>query len=50
MLSSHAARAIPLAAHVQPTILSGLTTGLLSSGINKAIIGSGAAVGDGLKH
>ena len=29
-----------------PTILSGLTTGLLSGGINKAICGSGA--GDGL--
>ena len=33
--------AIPLAAHVLPTILSGLTTGILSGGINKAISGSG---------
>ena len=41
MLASLAARAIPLAAHVLPTILSGLTTGLLSGGINKAISGSG---------
>ena len=40
------AHAIPLAAHVLPTILSGLTTGLLSGGINKVIGGSGAA-GDG---
>ena len=46
-------RTIPLAARVLlaarllPTILSGLTTGLLSGGINKAISGS-AAVGDGL--
>ena len=47
MLASLAARAIPLAARVLPTILSGLTTGLLSGGINKAISGSGAA-GDGL--
>ena len=46
MLASLAARAIPLAARVLPTILSGLTTGLLSGGINKAISGSG--VGDGL--
>ena len=30
------------------TILSGFTTGLLSGGINKAISGSGGAVGDGL--
>ena len=42
-----AARAILLAARVLPTILSGLTTGLLSGGINKAISDSGA-VGDGL--
>ena len=48
MLASLAARAIPLAARAPPTILSGLTTGLLSGGINKAISGSGAAVGDGL--
>ena len=47
-LASLAARAIPLAARVPPTILSGLATGLLSGGINKAISGSGAAVGDGL--
>ena len=38
-------RAIPLAARVLPTILSGFTTGLLSGGINKAISGSGS--GDG---
>ena len=38
MLASHSARALP-------TILSGLTTGLLSGGTNKAI--GGAAVGDG---
>ena len=47
MLASLAARAIPLAARVLPTILSGLTTGLLSGGINKAISGRGA-VGNGL--
>ena len=41
MLASLAARAIPLAAHALPAILSGLTTGLLSGGINKAISGSG---------
>ena len=41
-------RAIPLAARVLPTILSGLTNGLHSGGINKAISGSGGAVGDGL--
>ena len=45
MLASLAALAIPLAA--LPTILSGLTTGLLPGGINKAISGSGV-VGDGL--
>ena len=44
MLASLAARAIPLAA--LPTILSGLTTGLLSGGISKAISGNG--VGEGL--
>ena len=48
MLASLAARAIPLAPRVLPTILSGLTTDLLSSGINKAISGSGAAAGEGL--
>ena len=47
MLASLAARAIPLATHALPTILSGLTTGRLSGGINKAISGSGV-VGDGL--
>ena len=47
MSASLAARAIPLAARVLPAILSELTTGLLSGGINKAISGSGAAV-DGL--
>ena len=36
------ARALPFAALVLPTILLGLTTGLLSDGINKAISGSGA--------
>ena len=36
----------PLVARALPTILSGLTTGLLSGGINKAISGKG--VGDGL--
>ena len=46
MLASLAARAIPLVACALPTILSGLTTGLLSGGINKAISGKG--VGDGL--
>ena len=46
VLASLAARAIPLDAHVLPTILSGLATGLLSGGINKAI--SGSAVEDGL--
>ena len=48
ILASLAACDIPLPAHVLPTILSGLATGLLSGGINKAISGSGAAVGDGL--
>ena len=40
---------VSLAARAIPTILSGLTTGLLSGGINKAISGSGA-VGDLHKH
>ena len=48
MLASLAARAIPLVAGVLPAILSGLTTGLRSGGVNKAISGSGAAVGNGL--
>ena len=39
MLASLAARAIPLAA--LHTVLSGLATGLLSGGINKAINGDG---------
>ena len=46
MLISLAARAIPLVARALPIILSGLTTGLLSGGINKVISGKG--VGDGL--
>ena len=46
MLASLAARAIPLVARALPTILSGLTTSLLSGGINKAISSKG--VGDGL--
>ena len=46
MLASLAARAIPLVGRALPTILSGLTTGLLSGGINKAISGKG--LGDGL--
>ena len=41
MLASLAARAIPLVARALPIILSGLTTHLLSGGINKAISGSG---------
>ena len=45
MLASLAARAIPIVARALPTILSGLTTGLLSGGINEAI---GGRVGDGL--
>ena len=44
-LASLPTRAIPLAACVLPTILSGHTTGLLSGGINKVITGSGV-VGD----
>ena len=47
MLASLAARAMPLVARAIPAILSGLATGLLSGGINKAISGKGAA-GDGL--
>ena len=46
MLASLAARAIPLAPRVLSAILSGLATGLLSDGINKAISGSGDAAGD----
>ena len=41
MLASLAARTIPLVARALPTIFSGLTTGLLSGGINKAISGDG---------
>ena len=41
LLASLAARAIPLAACALPTILSRLTAGLLSGGINKAISDSG---------
>ena len=44
MLASLAARAIPLVARALPTILSGLTTGLLSGGINKAISGVGGGL------
>ena len=39
MLASLAAHAIPLAARAVPTILTGLTPGLLSGGIKKAISG-----------
>ena len=46
MLASLSARVIPLVARALPTILSGLTTGLLSGGINKSISCKG--VGDGL--
>ena len=42
MLASLVVRAIPLASRALPTILAGLTTGLLSGGINKAISGDGA--------
>ena len=45
-LASLEACAIPLAGRALPTILPGLTTGLLSGGINNAISVSG--VGDGL--
>ena len=41
MLASLAARAIPLAARALPTVLSGITSGLLSGGVNKGISGSG---------
>ena len=41
MMASLTARAIPLAARALPTIFTGLTTGLLSGGINKAISGDG---------
>ena len=46
MLASLAARAIPLTARALPTILAGITTGLLSGSINNAISGSGV-VGEG---
>ena len=46
MLASLTARAIPQVARALPTILLGLTTGLLSGEINTAINGKG--VGDGL--
>ena len=45
-LASIAAHFLPLIACALPTIMTGLTTGLLSGGINKAISGEG--VGDGL--
>ena len=47
-LASLAARAIPLDARVLPTIMSGLSIGLLSGGIHKAISGRVGGVGDGL--
>ena len=47
LLASLTARAIPIVARALPPVLSGLTTGLLSGGINKAISGRGV-VGDGL--
>ena len=46
MLASLTARAIPQVARALPTILLGLTTGLLAGEFNKAINGKG--VGDGL--
>ena len=46
ILTSLAARAIPLVARALPTILSEFTTSLHPGGINKAISGKG--VGDGL--
>ena len=46
MLASLAACAIHLVARALPTILLGLTSDILSDGINKAINGKGA--GDGL--
>ena len=42
------ARALPPAARVLLTIMSGLATGLFSGGVHKAINGSGVAAGDGL--
>ena len=45
-LASIAACLLPIVARPLPTIMTGLTTGLLSGGINKAISGKG--VGDGL--
>ena len=47
MLASLSARTIPLAARALPTILSWLTTGLLSGGINKAISGDGLSTQTG---
>ena len=38
MLASLAARAIPLATRVLPTIMPGIATGLLSGGIHKAMV------------
>ena len=46
-LAPHIARALPLAARVLPTIMSGLATGLLSGGVHKAISGNDV-VEDGL--
>ena len=46
VLASLAARALPLVVRALPTIMTGLTTGLLSGGISKAISGKG--LGDGL--
>ena len=48
MLASLAARVTQLAARALPTILSGITTGLLSGGSNKAI--SGSDVGDAIEY
>ena len=45
-LASIAARLLPLIARALPTIITGLTTGLLSGGISKAISGKG--LDDGL--
>ena len=44
MLESLAVRTIPFAARALPTILTGLTTDLLSGGINNAISGDGLYV------
>ena len=44
MLASLAPRAIPLVARALPTILLGLTTGLLSGAINKAISGKDVTI------